>query len=338
MFFNKVRKNQVLLNKVDGKNYTVGDKVEGGFEAVEQLPKSTEELPFPEVITQNRVEITEKNAIAFKLIDDPNPQEKPEGYKINNGDFVTAEGEKVETGELQVNNILGVVPGAVVLVTSKGYDGMSKHISIYEPEKDIFKSLFQIPAGANYAAYSEGDKMIIALSLNEVEKDEMGNQVTYLRESKVYTVCGGTWDDYNIPEPIIINDLKVVDDMIVVKTIGDVDEKNIITEGPERIVLIDMLNLRKHDPITVNGRSLKISRSRGGILVVSDKMLVVDTNHDRYFVVTDKCAEMAGLTEVVDITLKDHALRITLSNKDLTEVKTLVKTRSEDKGAIYTVE
>lgn len=335
MFFNKVRKNQVLLNKVDGKTYTVGDKVEGGFEAVEKLPESNNRLPFPE--TPGTVVVTEKNAICFRLVNDPNPQEKPEGYKVINGDFVTAEGEKVETGELQVNNILGVVPGAVVLVTSKGYDGASKHISIYEPEKDIFKSLFQIPAGANYAAYPEGDKVIIALSLNEVEKMENGDQVTYLRESKVCTVCGGTWYDYDIPEPIIINNLKVVDDMIVVKTIGDVDEKNIITEGPERVVLIDMLNEIQHDPITVNGSNLKVSRSRGGILVVSDKMLVVDAR-DRYFVVTDKCAEMADLTEVVDITLKDHALRITLSNKDLTEVKTLVKTRSEDKGAIYTVE
>lgn len=213
-----------------------------------------------------------------------------------------------------------------------------KHISIYEPEKDIFKSLFQIPAGANYAAYPEGDKVIIALSLNEVEKMENGDQVTYLRESKVCEVCGGIWYGYDIPEPIIINNLKVVDDMIVVRTIGDVDEKNIITEGPERIVLIDMLSLAQHDPITVNGSNLKVSRSRGGILVVSDKMLVVDADRDRYFVVTDKCAEMAGLTEVVDITLKDHSLRITLTDKELKDVKTLVKTRSEDKGAIYTVE
>lgn len=124
MFFNKVRKNQVLLNKVDGKNYTVGDKVEEGFEAVERLPESNNRLPFPE--TPGTIVVTEKNAICFRLVNDPNPQEKPEGYKIFNGDFVTAEGEKVETGELQVNNILGVVPGAVVLVTSKGYDGVSK--------------------------------------------------------------------------------------------------------------------------------------------------------------------------------------------------------------------
>ncbi len=329
MYMNKVRAGQIVLNKVDGKMYTINRKGEG-FEAVEQLPKSTEEL----VVTQNRVEITEKNAIAFRLIEDPNPKDVPEGYKLSDGEFVTSTGEKVETGEIKVEDVLGAIPGAVVLITSKG---SSRGVSLYYPEKDSFRFMHSFPEGVSYASFDFEGKVVVATSLIEIEKTEDDEEEKkILKDSTVVVVSEKGVRSYSIDYPMEINNIGAVDDLVVITTIGDVDEDDVITEGPRRMVIIDTELDEQYGAITLQGENPEVSKSRGGLLVITDKMVSVDA--DRYYVVTDKAAEMRGLDKVIDITIKDHALRITLANASLTEVKTLVKTRSEDKGAIYSVE
>ena len=82
MKIERLRVGLEVLNKVDGKEYKV-TKVDGTIGTAVEISKdpATGMIGFG----NGEVMITEKNALAFRILRDPEPYPIPEGYSVRDG-------------------------------------------------------------------------------------------------------------------------------------------------------------------------------------------------------------------------------------------------------------
>ncbi len=323
MFFNKIRTGQKVVNKTNGEIYQITPSADG-FTAV----------PVDEESELKVVVLTEKNAIAFSLAEDV-PAEIPSGFSVKDG--VLYDGETpIDMGEIKAENIYGYAQGIVVLQTSsKNRDRVA--ISGYLPEREKFTVLSDV--GKNAVVTGFQGKKEVGLLILETEEVDVGDGVkekSVLR-SELLLVKEGTTREYEINAPVSAAGMSFIGPNVIFSAIGTIDDEGFMQPGPMKTVIVNTVRGTVKSAVK-EGADGVFSETNGNAMVLSSEQLVVDLPERFINITSPKCAALKGLTKVADVTLKDGSLRVTLTNENLTEVKTLVKTRTEDRGAIYSVE
>ena len=135
MRINKIKTNVTVLNKVDRKNYQIinidgsGDSIKGTAKLIKE--DGSLDASVTAVITAN-------NAIAYKLIDDPNIPDVPTGYTVENGILLKNGVPATEQGSLVINNVIAGVAGRLILILC--HIQLSQ-ISLISLSEDLFQRL-----------------------------------------------------------------------------------------------------------------------------------------------------------------------------------------------------
>jgi hypothetical protein len=349
MRINKIKTNVTVLNKVDRKNYQIinvdgsGDSIKGTAKLIKEDGSLDDSVTA--VITAN-------NAIAYKLIDDPNIPDVPTGYTVENGILLKDGVPATEQGSLVINSIIAGVAGRLILSVEpreprEGYfDIMS-----YTVESDKFNKLIR---------RSIPEVTIIASSENKMQL-YMTYSRTYTKDKKLED---GTIETDNIFDAAAIMLYDVMSDAVVdhvsfaepIKAVDSVKAPNETIFAIEADTVVDSDGVIKEDDyitlrfVASEGHSLSLykttaidsvpeSISKGYnaslIKASSGKWYINDITYK----IPDKIvAELAGYNVIVDITSKDHVTRISLANTNTMEIKTLVISETRDRGDIITIE
>lgn len=351
---NKIKENVQIFNKVDGKNYKItsvtgtGSDVRGT--AVE-LDTDNQIVDGASVVTINT-----NNAIAFKLIDDPNVPDVPEGY------FVSAEGllldpnnkQVTEQGALVVKDIIAAVPGRLLLavVPREPRDGYIDLMS-YTIETDKFNKLIRnsIPEPRMFAEDNDNTRIFLMYSrtFTQNRKKDDGTVVTDV----IFDSAAALTYDYKTDRissscpfgrPIkaidSIQDTTANIKKFAVEFDTAVDDNNIITSIEEgldiKILHNDWDGLEVVESITISGKPIVMTDAAHHTVIKTDDTIYI--NRQGYKLNADIMAELAGYNICVDVTVKDHAKRIALVEALSMKVKVLVITITMDRGNVITVE
>ena len=321
MFYNKIKTGQKVLNKVNGELCQITPTIDG-FTAV----------PVDEESESTAVVLNEKNAIAFKLIEDV-PSETPSGFSVRDGVLYNGE-NPIDMGEIKADKIYGYAQGIVVLQTSSK-DRVA--ISGYLPERERFTILSDIRKDAIVTGFQGKDQVgLLILETEEVDTGDDTKEKRVLR-SNILLVKEGTTKEYRVDAPVTAAGMSFIGPNVIFSAIGSIDDEGFMQPGPVKTVIVNTDRNTVKSAVK-EGTDGVFSETNGSAMVLSSEQLVIDLPERFINITSSKCAELNGLDKVADVTLKDGSLRVTLTNKDLTEVKTLVKTRTEDRGAIYSVE
>lgn len=135
---NKILENVTVLNKVDNQKYKI-IKVIDGIGTAALINPEDESLDETKTVT-----VTPDNAIAYRLINNPNLPEVPLGYSIEDGVLMRDNGQVTQQGEIVIDKIITAVPGKFLLavVPREPKDGYIDLFS-YVPEEDKFKKLIR---------------------------------------------------------------------------------------------------------------------------------------------------------------------------------------------------
>lgn len=135
---NKILENVTVLNKVDNQKYKI-IKVIDGIGTAALINPEDESLDETKTVT-----VTPDNAIAYRLINNPNLPEVPLGYSVEDGVLMRDNGQVTQQGEIVIDKIITAVPGKLLLavVPRESKDGYIDLFS-YVPEEDKFKKLIR---------------------------------------------------------------------------------------------------------------------------------------------------------------------------------------------------
>lgn len=356
---NKIKTNVKVLNKVDGKYYKItsvtgtGSDVRGTAVEVDNNGQVVDDGSI--------TAINVNNAIAFRLVDDPNIPDVPDGY------FVSAEGllldsdnkQVTEQGALIVKDIIAAVPGRLLLAVAprEPRDGYIDLMS-YTTETDKFNKLIRnsIPEPRLYAENNDNTRIFLMYSrtFTQDRKEDDGTVVT----DTIFDSAAAVTYDYKtdrissscpFDRPIkgIYSILNTAVNMKKFAFEFDtvVDDNNIVTaieEGMDITILQDdwdddWAGLEVVDSIHVSGKPVVITDTphRHTVIKTDDTIYI---NRQGYKLNADIMAELAGYNICVDVTVKDHVKRIALVEALSMKVKILVITSTMDRGNVITVE
>ncbi len=357
MRFERVKEKQVIRNKVNQGIYTV-ISVENGSAV---LAPYDEEFEAPVLEPAQYVTMTEANAIAFGLVNDPNPEVVPAGYSVENG-ILMKDGEPATTqGQIIVEQILAAMPGYLVLRTSK-QGGRHVYVTKYVPKKDPTKNDQFIEIQDIGAFYDEAEVRIVTRPLlNTEDVQVIVYDVTETREEeseegekvrKTYFVRSGalmigdrytTKEAYDLPVAMITElerELVRLQDeysTIYAPIWAEVsDETGELTHSDKIVGTLQLQYAEGRMSAVVLGiRDEIISATRyfrGGDFIRTQNAIYIDDSlQAKSDVIEGIPAEYKYL---VDISRDDYTTKYSLSTKDY-RVITLTKTSTKDRGFIF---
>ncbi len=168
MRFEKIKKNQIVKNKVNRQLYAVI----GLDEKSATLAPYDAETEEPVYETEDLITMTAKNAIAFRLVSDPNPKEVPAEYTVENGTLMKGSEPATQQGQLVVHEILSKGPGYLILKTSK-QGGHNIFITKYVVEKDLFAEI------ENLGSAGTQEDVTTKITVIEAAKTENTSLIVY---------------------------------------------------------------------------------------------------------------------------------------------------------------
>lgn len=188
----KILKDVTVLNKVDNKLYKIMS-VDNGIGIACLLEDG-------EIKESVSVKISEANAIAYRLIDNPNIPEIPVGYTVNNGILLKDGVPATEQGSLVINKIITCVPGKLLLAVlpREGMADYDDYVDMfsYKPSEDRFKKLIpvSIPMPEIVDVYDKYVVLKTSRTHVETEKDENNNDISneYLDNSELIVYNGAS--------------------------------------------------------------------------------------------------------------------------------------------------
>lgn len=351
---NKIKENVQIFNKVDGKNYKITSVTGTGSD----VRGTAVEVDTDDQIVDGAsvVTINTNNAIAFKLIDDPNVPNVPEGY------FVSAEGllldpdnkQVTEQGALVVKDIIAAVPGRLLLavVPREPRDGYIDLMS-YTIETDKFNKLIRnsIPEPRMFAEDNDSTRIFLMYS-RTFTQDRKEDDDTVVTDVIFDSAAALTYDyktDRISSSCPFGRPIKGIDSILSTAASTKqfafefdtaVDDNNIVTaieEGLDITILQeDWDGLEVVESITISGKPIVMTDAAHHTVIKTDDMIYI--NRQGYKLNADIMAELAGYNICVDVTVKDHAKRIALVEALSMKVKVLVITSTMDRGNVITVE
>lgn len=334
----KIKENVTMMNKVNGNKYKITSVNNAVGLAYALLPDgSIDETIKPVVIDEN-------NAIAFRLVDDPNVPDVPQGYSVNNGVLFKAGTPATQQGSLVIKRIIAEVPGRLILAVEprepreprEGY----MDLMTYTVEGDKFNKLIRasIPEVYDADLTCEG-KVYLTYSRTYVKDFEdngktVSKTVFDAAAVMLYDIKSDRIEShYMSPAPIdTIISVKNSSDLAVI-TSADVDDDGVVVPASLLVTqLSDELEELSETPVEtlpeVISKAMYSLIKAGNVFYLEDCEVKVPAA---------AVTELTGYDLVVDITRKENQKRVALVNDNM-EVKILVIESTRDRGNIITVE
>lgn len=344
---NKIKTNVTIINKVDSREYKIIN-VDGAGDSV----KGTAKLVKDDGTLDDSVTsvITPANAIAYRLVEDPNIPAAPLGYSVEGGMLLKGGTQVTEQGSLIIDEIIAAVAGRLILavVPREPRDGYIDLFS-YTPETDKFNKLIRNPIPRVRIIGLSEDKNIVALVYSRTySKDkilESGETVTEtLFDSAAvlaYVIKGDIiYSSKQFDMPIkavnsVKNHRERFELAIEIDTI--VNKDGIVTESEDtHLTILEISHDGKVDTINsykiASAPEMIAETAAGFVIKLPDRIYI---NGYKYPV--KNMSVLSGYDYLVDITKKEHEIRCTLADENMS-VKTLIVTSTKDRGNIVTVE
>lgn len=339
MQIERLRNGLELFNKVNGQRYKVTEVSDGIGKAVKMLDDGS--LTDESILT-----VTATNCLAFRILADPEPYPVPEGYSVESGVLLKADGTPAcEQGQLFIDSILAEQPGRFILTVApkEKKDGYIDLFS-YEPARDRFMKINHDPIPTPTLVGYVGNKAIIAYSkITEKKDEENGEMKRWFDEAAVLEITDGYIKTGCYPEgPITVED-------IVIAKYGDTDIYELYIPSDENIDENGQV-FPKDKRVwmkAVDGDIVKNFQMEGKIqaeyspmyrnFVLHNADCVYVSEKDIWLKSKAAAAAVKDYPILIDVTKDGYSYRLTFGN-DAYELKTIVSTLTRDRGCIVTVE
>lgn len=339
MKIEKMRLEVEVMNKLDGKMYKVVS-IENGIGTAKELLEEGE-------LGEATVSITEKNALAFRLINDPAPYPAPEGYSISEEGILLKDDKAVcEQGQLVLKEILATAPGMLILSSdAKEGEGLI-NLYIYEVAKDRFaKLLSRIPETTHigYVGEEKDEALFGFCKVTEEERkkeDGTTEVVKVFGEAKIFSIKKGMIClSEEFEHPISINEILVKERPdgyyeLFVPSKEMVDDNDTVSDRKETL-WYRIKNGYAVELIAMKTLQADWSYMYKEFIITGDDTLYIPSKDLK--IVSSKVKELAGYPTLIDITKEEYAYKLTFSNENY-EFKTLTSKSTKDRGYIITVE
>lgn len=180
-----------VLNKINGKRYKVTNinGANGVGTAHEMITDSNG--CWSGKFGKDETVITDRNALAFRILNDPEPYPVAEGYSVMNGKLLKNGMPACEAGELIFTGILAVQRDFVILAAKKNgtKEGRAELMS-YQVSRDRFTWLYSIPENTTFAGYIGEDHRKAVLVYSSVEEKEQEDKNGSLKKARIFGQAG----------------------------------------------------------------------------------------------------------------------------------------------------
>lgn len=231
MRISRVRKEQEMLNKVNGQVYRIlSVNNEDSADVSVAIAAAVDPEDSKKILPGTKIEINEKNCICYRFLRDPNPQAIPveSDYSIQNGILCFKNSPAVEEqGELVFLDILLTAPGAILL-TAKTDDENCVALIEYRPDSKRFVNFAEfvdladkMPKEFLVRKLLNGSNCALIGGIKSHLEDDTENKKRFLDNYFLYLYSRGTI------KPIILDDNLVFDNDLSVKYLTSETDKNI---------------------------------------------------------------------------------------------------------------
>lgn len=341
-------KNVEVMNKINGAVYCITSVENGKAYAQEILEKEPEQK-----LAEEKVVITEANAICFRFLCNPNLPVIPEGYYVENGVLMQSNEKVTEQGELVICKILASFPGKLLLAVKVNDTVPEKernwvYLYTYEPKRDRFFKLLTfgmtMPAvycidNRVYCVYSE---------VYHKEYEENGVKVSkeFVSDAGVITIefaADGTHtlSSYVSNVPFIPEVPHFTKDSILL-SVGheEIEDGSVQEINPYTL----LLNVNDSNPEIINMYPItSVTENhfdRGLTLKSHKKLMIFDSSYGTFtFSNAEVLKELEGYDYLVDFkTLREgrKAYGLVLSDQDY-NLKFVKVVETYDRGEIVTI-
>ena len=335
MRMNRAKKNAIIFNKVNGKEYLVTEDGPRVF-ANEIIQHK------PEIICNEEycLEITENNCICFRVMKDAEPTE-PEGYYIQDGMICKNGACVTEQGSIEVQEILCTLPGILVCSTKRNEDNMVD-VYAYHISRDLFRRVaLRIPEPE---VIRLTDKLVaIMYSKTHDEIHEDGSIDIILDCAGILFTDGRTSHeecfDFEITKPIAV-DGQTLFFNVFSETKANGDALKEVVPYTLSVTFDD-----EREDILIRGYNFQADKCRccpvgGTFLMIQKKFLYTDffRNGAEHAIAVENKNIVSALREggydtVVDLTKKDDIYYLTFASSNY-DTRTISIQKTSDRGQI----
>ncbi len=331
MRFNRAKKETVIYNKVNGKEYLITKEDGQSVIAEALIPDTNENRTDPE----DTVRITEANCICFRVIQDAPPTD-PVGFYVNSEGTLYKDGTPVtEQGELKFESILCTLPGVLFLISQRK-DG-NVDLYAYRVGIDRFTNIISdIPSPRAIKVNDTEYAFVYSLTHTEVKED--GNEVCILNKAGVvfvnmyFSITCGTLN-CSLGDPFAVDEgtlffikkdqvnadgiLEEIQPCTLSVSDNDLCDGSIVTETYG--IVADQAKYCMYGGLLLIGKDELLCHN---ILIKNERILSY-IREGRYYTVVDR-------------TKKDEGVLLTLSSDDY-RVMTLFIRNTSDRGQIVKI-
>ena len=345
MKIERLRVGLEVFNKVDGKEYKVieADGITGTAKEM-----SRDSVTGMIGIGNGEVTITEKNALAFRILCDPEPYPVPEGYSVRDGVLIKDGKPACVQGEFFFVKILSTWSDGILLAAkTKGLADGDITLVSYQVSRDYFRMLRVVSENIVFLGRA-GENMTKAVFIfSNTEEKEIGidgekKTVRCFKKAAIVIVEDGTTCIYkNLNIPVTVKDcfIKKIpgrdEDFEVFLASDEEENDGMLVSRKERIWMQLQSWDMNHFNIFSYGGSIRADWSPAYLdFVIRGK----DMLRIKDFALTNPAvAKLEGYDTLIDITKENYTYKLTFSNEAYA-FKTLVSQSTRDRGYIVTVE
>ena len=345
MKIERTKKGTEIVSKLDGKNYRItavfcdeAGKVTNAT-AAEMIENEGEEV---ELSTERTVQITEANALAFRITKDAKPETVVTGFSVIDGNLYQ-DGRQIEQGQLKVLSVLSSHIGAVLLAVESG-DNVA--LMTYEPDRDYFRKIFVDLSEVPEVLKVSGETCLMAIEHTkeiEAEKDGQKEKKTIFAGTTLILYQNGnhsatvheTSAKYGLKEALYTESPFGLDAWFPCDAVAgeDADPVAYKVRRWTRFALYDAITCK--DFVEMNG-ALHVTWSHAYkcyVLHNDDRLYVDGIGLDIKSPLVKKIEDKI----LIDVNRKEGIYRLTFSDSDYQFV-TLVSRKTSDRGLIVTIE
>lgn len=339
MRIERMRNGLEVFNKTNGKMYKVI--------SVDQNEGTACEMLEDDQLGEASVIITEDNALAFRIVKDPEPYPVASGYTVVDG-ILYKDGKKVcEQGQIRVEKIIAEMPGQLVCVEKSEKEDGRYVLLAYNPARDCFKVLNrkEIPMPELIGYTNDRTTAFLAFSVTDVQENTKGDgtkeKIHTFMEASVIVLNGERASFIKMTYPIIAKDafLKEVNGHWSLFVPGAP-----ILENGERINSSEyhwnLLNDNEEEYEMMLPENIRADWSYAyhDFVMRNDEALFVGTGGDMIIIENPVVKELADYPILIDITKEQWQYKLTFVNPETYKMKTLISRSTKDRGYIVTIE
>lgn len=346
MKIERTKKGTEIVSKLDGKNYRVtavfcdeAGKVTEAT-AAEMIENEGEEV---ELSTERTVQITEANALAFRITKDAKPETVVTGFSVIDGNLYQ-DGRQIEQGQLKILSVLSSHIGAVLLAVESGDDVA---LMTYEPDRDYFRKVLVKLSEVPEVLKVSGEACLMAIErTKEIEaegKDGQKEKKTIFAGTTLILYQNGnhsatvheTSAKYGLKEALYTESPFGLDAWFPCDAVAgeDTDPVAYKVRRWTHFALYDAITCK--DFVEMNG-ALHVTWSHAYkcyVLHNDDRLYVDGIGLDIKSPLVKKIEDKI----LIDVNRKEGIYRLTFSDSDYQFV-TLVSRKTSDRGLIVTIE